>query len=163
MKMKHNRIIIISVYIIIIIVSHVFNDNFKETKANGKIANPIINIEKDNEIKTQIFENSYPIEYNFCINNYIDEKINEVEFEYYIQIILSNSNFPVKYELFDCENNKYIKLSNGKSEVIKLKAFEKQSQKFKLYFNWKEMEGELAENVKINLKIIAKQSRGEVL
>jgi len=126
---------------------------------NMNIAEPVIDIRKDDILNTQIFENSLPIEYNFSICNYKDDKINEVEFEYEIEINLSNEDFPVNYKLYDCNSDKYVSLIDGKSEIMDLKANEKECRKFILYFEWKELEEFLSDEVKVDLKVSAVQKK----
>ena len=131
----------------------------KKYDMNLDVARPVIEIIKDEPIKCQIYQNSFPIEYNFCINNYDANSTNEVEFDYFIEIESSDENFPISYVLFDCDNNKELQLCNGKSEILRLKANKKQSRKFKLILEWQEKTEELAEKLQLNLKVTAVQSK----
>lgn len=102
------------------------------------------------------------MEYYFCINNYIDDKINEIDFEYFIEIELSNQDFPVLCTLIDCDNNTQIELENGKSKIFSLFKFEKKSRKFKVLLDWRELDRELSDDLDVNLKIHAVQKGGKV-
>jgi len=89
-------------------------------KAGAEIAKPIIVLEKDEVLKTQINQNMFPLEYHFWIQNYREDDINEVDFEYSIELENSTKNFPVSYDLFDCKTNQPIEFMKGKSEPLKI-------------------------------------------
>lgn len=124
-----------------------------------EIAQPVIEIIKDEPIKREVYQNSFPIEYNFCVNNYNDNSINEVEFDYIIEIENSDADFPVGYKLIEIDTNREILLRDGKSEFFKLDANQKQSRKFKLVLDWKEKGEVWSEKSHINLKVKAVQSK----
>ena len=126
-------------------------------KAGAEIAKPIIVLEKDEVLKTQINQNTFPLEYHFWIQNYREDDINEVDFEYSIELENSTENFPVSYDVFDCETNQQIEFMNGKSELLKLKKGEKEKREFKLIMQWQELNVELAEELQIKLKINVSQ------
>ena len=104
-------------------------------------------------LKTQIDQNTFPLEYHFWIQNYREAEINEVDFEYSIELENSTKNFPVSYDLFDCKTNQEIEFINGKSGPLKLKKGEKENREFKLVMQWQELNVELAEELQIKLKI----------
>jgi len=164
LKQKKNSILII-VSLIVVVLNMLY---IYEKKSNSdlivksQIKQPIIELKKDEIIKCQINQNSFPIEYCFEINNFKDDKINEIDFDYIIQIEKSDENFPVSYELFDCATNKKIELVDGKSELMKIKKYAKESKKFKLILNWRELDLELANKVKIDLKLEIKQSEEKI-
>ncbi len=135
-----------------------YNTNM-EYQASTKIARAIVELEKDEKMEMEITERTLPLEYHFCINNYNETGINEVAFDYVIEIENSVDNFPVSYTLWDCDNQKEIKLKNGKSEVLRIKHSEKESRKFKLCLQWKELNEDLADNLQIKLKIDVVQSK----
>lgn len=163
MKKKKDKLIIV-VSLTVICMNHIVLSRHKvdtNLEMNTKIMKPVIVVEKDEMTKNQIQENSFPIEYNFSICNYDENTINEVDFEYVIELEDSVSNFPVTYQLIDCDSNTEIKLVDGKSEKMILKKFEKESKKFKLILNWRELDTDLADNLQIKLKINAVQTREE--
>ena len=114
-------------------------------------------LEKDEVLKTQINQNMFPLEYHFWIQNYREDDINEVDFEYSIELENSTKNFPESYDLFDCKTNQPIEFMNGKSEPLKLKKGEKEKREFKLIMQWQELNVELAEELQIKLKINVSQ------
>lgn len=161
-KKKDNIIIVISLIVIcinhIVLSRHIENTNLK---IHTQIIKPVIVVKKDKIIRTQIYENSFPIEYNFSICNYDENTINEADFEYVIELEYSICNFPVTYQLIDCDSNTEIKLIDGKSKIMKLKKYEQESRNFRLILNWRELDSDLADNLQINLKINAVQTREE--
>ncbi len=118
----------------------------------SEILKPIIVLEKEETLKQQIDEKSFPLEYEFCIQNYNEKEVNEVDFDYDIEIENSVDNFPVNYQLIDCETNQQIQLVDGKSELLQIKKSEKETRRFKLVFEWRELE-EKADDLQIKLKI----------
>lgn len=128
-------------------------------EVEAKIAKPIIILEKDKTLKTKINQLSFPMEYYFWIHNYEEEEINEIEFEYSIELENSVTNFPISYVLIDCDTNKEVDLKNGKSENLKIKKDVKESRKFKLVFRWQELNVQLAEELQIKLKINVLQNK----
>lgn len=161
-KKKELIIIVISMIVIgINTISLSKYDYVANGNAQTEIAKAILVLEKDEITTQQIDENSFPLEYNFVIHNYEGEKINEVDFEYSIEIDASTDDFPISYFLFDCDNNTEIELLEGKTNPISLKKSEKESRKFKLYMQWRELDGDLAENIELRLKINGIQSKEE--
>ena len=161
MKLKKNKILIIFALVVVCInsVSLSKYNAGQEFEMNMRIARAVVDLEKDEILKAEIKENSFPMEYHFCLNNYKGEKINEVEFDYVIEIECSVDNFPIKYQLFDCDNQKEIALIDGKSETMKIKKSEKESRKFKLILSWRELNQELADDLQIKLKVDIVQSK----
>lgn len=163
MRKKKTKIAIV-VSLIVLCMNNIVLSKYnhdKDLQVNTKIAKPIIVVEKDEVIKTKVDQNSFPIEYNFSICNYNDTEVNEVDFSYTIEIENSVENFPVSYVLMDCDKNEEIKLTDGKSEPISISKSTKEIKNFKLYLQWREMDVDLADNVQINLKINAIQSKEE--
>ena len=79
--------------------------------------------------------------------------------DYYIQIEASDEKFPVSYILLDCDNNVEVKLTDGKSDIMKLNKNTKESRNFKLCLQWKELDAELASKLELKLKVDVVQSK----
>lgn len=125
----------------------------KQCEIHAQVLKPIIELKTEEPIKQAIQEKSFPIEYHFWIENYRENEINEVNFDYTIEIENSIDDFPVSYELIDCDSNQLIKLVNGKSEKMTISKSVKESRQFKLRLEWRELDGEMAEDLEIKLKI----------
>lgn len=157
---KNNMWILISLLVICVnTISLSTQKTNSNLKLHSQIAKPIIELEKDEMIKRQIEENEFPIEYRFCIHNFRENEINEVAFDYRIEIESSVENFPICYTLVDCEKNEEILLIDGKSDWMQIKKSEKESRKFKVILNWQELNSDLAEELQIKLKISLQQSK----
>lgn len=162
MKKRKKEIVMIFLIIISIGIKNISvskNDYESISIYNTQIAKAIIDVEREDTIEQKITRENFPMEYYFFINNFIDDKINEIDFDYIIEIELSSQDFPVEYDLIDCESNLPIELENGKSKILKLDKFKKKSRKFKVRLSWKELDRELSDNLDIKLKIHAVQSK----
>lgn len=154
MRKKSRKFLLFLCGFVIIIngISMLQNAEGMEIGVHSEILKPIIRLEKDEMLKQQIHEKSFPIEYEFGIYNYKESEVNKVDFDYQIEIENSVGNFPVNYELIDCTTNQKIQLVDGKSELLQIKKEEKESRKFKLVFKWRELE-QMADELRIKLKI----------
>lgn len=164
MKKRKIRKILIGICMMVVFINVITifrQGEIWQYQVEAKISKPIIVIERDDYLKMQITEKSFPIEYNFCINNYKEEEINEVEFEYNIELDNSIENFPVRYQLVDLKNNQEIKLVNGKSDSLKIKKDVKESRKFKIIFQWQELNKVLADKFDLKLKVNIVQKQEE--
>ncbi len=120
---------------------------------SANTAKPIVVLEKEDVLKKQIQQNSFPLEYYFHINNYQGEQINEVDCEYSIELENAVTNFPVTYCLVDCDTNQEVDMVDGKSKNLPMAKDVKLSKKYKLVFEWQELDTELADEMQIKLKI----------
>ncbi len=161
MKLRKNRIWMIFVLVVVGVNSMSLSKYHarQEFGVNMSVAKMVVDLEKDAVLKAEMKENSFPIEYNFCLNNYKGDKVNEIEFDYVIEVENSVENFPINCQLFDCDAQEEITLVNGKSEKMKIKKLEKESRKFKLILSWRELNQELADNIQIKLKLDVVQSK----
>lgn len=162
MKKKVNDLLLIGISVIVICMNNISlsrYENGMSCNVNSQIAKAIIEVKKDEKIEQLINQHTFPMEYHFWINNYKEDAVNEVDFAYTIGIESSVENFPISYVLIDCDNNREVSLINGKSEAIQMKKLTKESREFKLYLQWREIDGELADDLDIKLKVDAVQSR----
>ena len=155
--------------ILVIIISNISFAKYSSLISNIKcvaiIAEPIIICERDNVIKSQFNKESVLPEYNFSIKNYLQDenriKINEVDFFYNIEIVNSNENFPVEFELFDCETGNKIDLLENKTEFFNIAKGEKEDKKYKLLLKWNKSskQNKLSDfnNIKILVEVIQKK------
>lgn len=164
MKQRKIRKVLVAISMVVVFINAItiFNKGeIGQYQVEAKTAKPIIVIETDHYLKEQINENSFPIEYYFCINNYQEEEINEVEFEYNIELENSTEDFPVSYQLVELRNNQEIRLIDGKSENLKIGKNVKESQKFKVIFQWQELNRDLADEFQLKLKVNIVQKQEE--
>ncbi len=76
-------------------------------------AKPILKIESlQNTISKEISQNAPIQEFYFTIKNYeevnLKKNISEIPFFLEINLENSNSNFPIKYKIYDCEKNEEV-------------------------------------------------------
>lgn len=125
--------------------------------ANGEVftksTRPILELEKKELLKKEINQLSFPISYDFCLQNYRGEEINGTEFEFTIAIETSEAYFPVSYRLIEAEQGKEISLIGGKSKPLTIQQGTRQNRKFQLILDWQEWDKKLAENFEMVLKI----------
>ncbi len=163
MKNKKDKIIIIIAWLIIGIELFSNFTSGLECEATMQIAKAIVVLEKDEILKTEFQEHSTPMEYHFCLNNYQDDEINEVEFDCILELQNSTNDFPISYQLWDCDQKREISFIDGKSESITIKKGQKESRKFKLILKWCEREGVLADNLQIKLRVdVVQNQKGEI-
>ena len=122
-----------------------------------KITKPVLALEKSEMLQKEINEKTFPIEYDFWINNYEENGINGIEMEYSLAIDCSTTNFPISYQLIDGDKGEEIPLTEGKTQNFNLKKEEKQRKPFKLILNWRELDDELAEELLIRIKVEVEQ------
>lgn len=158
LKISKERIIVLMLFTIMCLLVNYSVSKYKYViTENGKafIAEPIIIFEKGNSINTEYNKKSGELVYAFKIKNYIDdENINEVDFVYNLEIIESNTDFPVSYKLIDVTNNMEINLNNNKSSNFYIGKSNKEEDLFKLIVNWDESKclSQYSDNLEIDLK-----------
>lgn len=126
-------------FIILLILSmHVFG-GYLERISNIKLyfskARPILKIESlQNVINKEISQNTPIQEFYFTIKNYeevnLEKNISEIPFFVEINLENSNSNFPIKYKIYDCEKNEEVR------EKIFIEKNVEFSKKYKVVATW---------------------------
>ena len=168
MKNMKKIVFIILILFLVVIISNIsfakYSSLISNIKGEAIIAEPIIICERDNVIKSDFNKESVLPEYKFSIKNYLQDengiKINEVDFYYNIEIVNSNENFPVEYELYDCETGNKIELLENKTEFFNIAKGEKEDKNFKLLLKWNNnKQDKLSEfnNIKILIEVIQKK------
>lgn len=146
--MREKSKLIISVFILVLLfISNVVLANYRtiiDGKASAVLKKPLFFCNKPDIIQGQIssIENYY-YESTFNIFNFIEknefeesETLNEIAFEYTIQIIPSTFNFPVKYSLIDLNTNQQLSLdSNLETDKLSL-GITKENYNYKLIVEW---------------------------
>ena len=154
------KIWILSLLLLIIpIQTFAFFRDFNKIKVNGKIAEPIVRVEKLEETEIIDFKKDTTKEYKFKIKNYYldnskNERINEVDLIYNLKIEFDNS-FPIKAELYDEEGNDIL---NGKrmSDDINLAKNQKQEKEYTLVVSWENKEN-MSSSTDVFVQLIANQ------
>lgn len=160
--MKKSFIII---FIGIILISNIAIASYKEMiegEVTGIMKKPVFISNNTNVVQgtiSSINQNSY--ENTFNILNYIEDQnlINEINFEYFIKILPSTMNFPVKYRLIDLNTNIEVGLSsNLESQKFNI-GTDRENYNYKLIIEW-DMENKnqtLDENLEVQIQVIGVQ------
>ena len=167
-NMKKIAIKLIILFIIILLFFRIvtfarYYENIGNIKIVGNIAEPIIRIENDSSIiLNNMNSQTGNKEYYFAIKNYyIDEKnnkrINEINFDFNIEIIVTDKNFPIEYKIYDCETEKEI----NSQEKINMPQNVEFENKYKLVIFWKE-KSIMSKNADIEININGKYSRTKI-
>ena len=157
MKQKENNKLmtsfILSIIVIIMLCGYSMAKCIDEyiIKGRMKIAEPILEIENDPIIN--ITESQNYGEYIFKIRNYNNkEKITETDLKYYIEISpkLDNS---INLELY--QNEDEIKLTDNKTEYIKISKDQKEEREYKIKITYDKNNtvevGDLLEQIQVKV------------
>lgn len=126
-----------------------------EGYGSAEIAKPIIEVEKEDEKSVEVYDVIKTIEYSFSVTNKKNEEISDVDIEYVIEVVNTESNFPIEYSLY--RNDMKIELENNKTKPMILKNSENLKDEYKLSIMWKEKEGEISDNDDVKIIIEAVQ------
>lgn len=124
-------------------------------QAFANIAKPVLEVRREQSLLLTAL--APKASYVFEVRNYKEDELNQVEMEYYIEII-SNTDEAIKFELYRGEEN--IPLNNNKTEKIKLTKEEKQTHSYRLEITYDKSKGvigkDISENVEIKIHSIQK-------
>lgn len=154
-KIRPNYIISLLIIIMVLLINYSVSKYryLVIEKGKAEIAEPIIVFEKDENLDVEYNKKTGEIEYAFKIKNYNDEKINEVDFSYNLEIIENNSDFPIEYKLIDVSTNEEIELVDNKSKEFKIGTINKEEDNYKIKVNWKDKSLEkYSDSLTIDLK-----------
>lgn len=159
-KDKRKNIEVIILLLILILISLVgitlarYQANIKG-KALAQIANPVFEVRKEESLLLTAL--APKASYVFEVRNYDEKDINEVDMEYYIEI-LSNTDKSITFELFQGDNK--IPLENNKTQKISLNKENKENHKYRLDIAYDkdktQTEQDIKEKVEIKIHSIQK-------
>lgn len=165
-----NKIIVVLIIILITFFTQntfaKFYEKLEKTLIKAEIAEPIAIFESVSEtVKINNFNKySGEKEYIFKIKNYDilengERRISEVNFNYFIEIKSTNSNFPIKYKLIDMQNNEEIELINNKSNEISMKSEKEFEKGYKLVIMYDETKKVDTNEKSADIEILVKISQ----
>lgn len=162
--------ILASFFIIIVVIQTNSFARYYESlnKITGKatIAEPIIKVENLQEtIIENINKNSKEKEYYFNVKNYLineknNKKITEVDFDFFIEIKNSDTNFPIKYKLIDCENSEELLNNKSITSKIHINRNVEFNKTYKLVIEWDDREN--IQSVTDNIDIVVSVSQSNI-
>lgn len=152
---KYDKKIIILLLLIFIILLGIFvgisyskYQSKIETQAYAKIAKPILQIKREQSLLLTAL--APKATYVFEVRNYTEDELNEIEMEYYIEII-SKTDESIKFELYQGENK--IPLTENKTDNIKLTKDEKQTHSYRLEITYEKSKQTLKEDINENVEV----------
>lgn len=159
MSVKKKKIIKLILMLILIMIiglfwgGRTFAKYTKHVKSSAvsEIAKPIFVIDGAKNIKIDGIQDTV---YEFCVKNYNDEEINEVEMNYYIEIV-NDSKADLEFVLI--KNGQLINLENNKSNFILLKRDQRQKDDYQLqikYTNNSNTVSDIKGNIQIKVEAI---------
>lgn len=153
-KKKDSKIVLLLLIIFIILLGILIGISFSkyqsklEGQAIAKIAKPIIEVRKEQSLLVTALVPK--VSYIFEVRNFKDDEINQIEMEYYIEII-SNANEAINFKLYNEE--KQITLNNNKTEKIKLEKEERKAHSYRLEIIYDKTKGEMEKDINENVEI----------
>ena len=129
------------------------------SKINGKgfanIAKPLLELRREESMLLTAL--APKASYVFEVRNYKEDELNQVDMEYYIEII-SHTDEAIKFSLYQGEN--LIPLQENRTQKIKLTKEEKQAHSYRLEMVYDKekaaKEKDINENVEIKVHSIQK-------
>lgn len=153
-KDKENKIVLLLLLIFIILLGMLVGISFSkyqsklEGQAIANIAKPVIEVRKEQSLLLTAL--APKASYTFEVRNFKEEELNEVEMEYYIEIV-SHTDEAINFKLFRGEEQ--ISLNNNKTEKIKLTKEEKQTHSYCLEITYDKTKGEIGKDINENVEV----------
>ena len=117
-------------------------------KGIASIAKPILEVRREQSLNITALKPKAA--YTFEVRNYVEEELNEVEMEYYIEII-SKTDESIEFTLYQGE--KQIPLMANKTETIKLAKEEKEIHSYRLEITYDKAKNTIQEDLNTNVEI----------
>lgn len=117
-------------------------------QAFANVAKPVLEVRREQSLLLTAL--APKASYVFEVRNYKEDTLNQVEMEYYIEII-SNTDEAIDFALF--RGDEEIPLRNNKTEKIKLTKEEKQTHSYRLEITYDNTKGELGKDISENIEI----------
>lgn len=114
----------------------------------SNIAKPVLEVRKEQSLLLTAL--APKATYVFEVRNYKEDELNQIEMEYYIEII-SNTDDAIKFNLY--KGDEEITLSNNKTEKIKLTKEEKQTHSYRLEITYDKLKGTLEKDINENVEV----------
>jgi len=153
-RKEKNKIWLILSILIIILLGILVGISFSkyQEKIIGKgfatIAKPVLEVRREQSLMVTALKPKAV--YTFEVRNYAEEELNEIEMEYYIEI-LSATDESIEFKLYQGE--KQISLVSNKTEKIKLAKEEKEIHSYRLEVIYDKTKNTTQEDIDTNVEI----------
>lgn len=117
-------------------------------QAFANVAKPVLEVRREQSLALTAL--APKASYVFEVRNYKEDELNQVEMEYYIEII-SNTDEAINFALF--KGNEEITLNDNKTGKIKLTKEEKQAHSYRLEITYDNTKGELGKDISENVEV----------
>ena len=117
-------------------------------QAFANVAKPVLEVRREQSLGLTAL--APKASYVFEVRNYKEDELNQVEMEYYIEII-SNTNEAIQFALF--KGDEEILLDNNKTRKFKLEKEEKQTHFYRLEITYDSTKGELGKDINENVEL----------
>lgn len=154
--MRRSLIVSLIIILVPITVFAMYKDT-STVSVSAKIAEPIFIVESMNEKEECYFYDDSIKEFCFNIKNNVNQRNSEVDFSYKILIEFSNSNFPIKCQLFNSKNEELLN-GNNSTDYILVEKDKPYNEEYRLVVSWKDGEN-LSEKTDINIEVVASQMK----
>ena len=117
-------------------------------QALANIAHPVLEVRREQSLLLTAL--APKASYVFEVRNYKEEELNQVEMEYYIEIV-SHTDEAIHFELY--QGDKQIPLIQNKTEKINLTKEEKQIHFYRLEITYDNTKGHLGKDINENVEV----------
>ncbi len=151
---KNKKVILLLLLLLVILLGILVGASFAkyhskiETDAFAKIAKPVLEVRREQSLMLTAL--APKASYVFEVRNYKEDELNQVEMEYYIEII-SNTDEAINFALF--KGDEEIPLNSNKTGKIKLTKEEKQTHSYRLEITYDNTKGKLGKDINENVEI----------
>ena len=159
-------IIILIIILIPLVVNARYFEKLQNIRGKAFIAEPIFKVENLQETITETINKETQIkDYIFKIKNYEllqdgkNKRISEVDMEYNIQIVESDSKFPIMYELYELEDNKNLLDNTNKTVNYKISKNIEYEKTYKLVVCWKNKQENLSNEDVVKIVVNSSQTK----
>lgn len=159
-KEEKSKIILLILLIIIVLLGILVGISFSKYQnklagnAIANLAKPIIEVRKEQSLLLTAL--APKASYVFEVRNFKEDELNEVEMEYYIEII-THTDEAINFALY--KGDEQIPLNNNKTQKINIPKEEKQTHSYRLEITYDKTKGEIKdinENVEVKIHSIQK-------
>lgn len=153
-KDKKGRVIVLILLILTILLGILVGISFSKYQnkligqAFANIAKPVLEVRREQSLLLTAL--APKASYVFEVRNYKEDELNQVEMEYYIEII-SNTDEAINFTLY--REDEKIPLSNNVTEKIKLTKEEKQIHSYRLEITYDKSKGTLGKDITENVEV----------
>ena len=117
-------------------------------QAFASVAKPVLEVRREQSLALTAL--APKASYVFEVRNYKEDELNQVEMEYYIEII-SNTDEAINFALY--KGDEKIPLNSNKTEKIKLRKEEKQTHSYRLEITYDSTKGEIGKDISENVEV----------